>query len=122
MTETTDPTKQLLTADDVEGILAADDLTTIDVFIPEWKRTVRLRQMTAADAGLVSDAPKGESLPLICALSIVDANGNRLFKDYKRLMSKSAAALARVQEEVLKLNGMDLRASAIRAMVLAKNG
>jgi hypothetical protein len=113
---------QLLSADDVEGLLAGDDLATADVYVPEWKRTVRLRQMTAAEAVQLGEAPRADSLPLICALSIVDEHGKKIIKDHKKLVGKSAAALSRIQEAALKLNALDLRANALRAMVIAKNG
>lgn len=111
-----------LTADDVDGIIASDDLATADVYVPEWKRTVRLRQLTAAEVGQLAEIARTEALPMMCALSIVDASGNKLFKDHKKLIGKSAAALSRVQEAALKLNALDVRAGVLRAMVLAKNG
>lgn len=97
--------KELLGADNVEELLTVDDRVTVDVYIPEWRKTVRLRQWTAAEGILITEAPKTDGLVTIVALSVVDANGNRLFKDVDRLKGKSAAALKRIQDAAMKLNG-----------------
>lgn len=98
------PAPDLLSADGVEDLLAADDRTTVDLYVPEWKKTIRLRQLTGAEATAMSDVPNKEGMLHIVAMSIVDANGNRLFKDPERLRAKSAAALSRIQDAALQLN------------------
>jgi hypothetical protein len=110
------PTPELLGPDGVEEILAADDRLTVDVYVPEWKKTIRLRQLTAAESVQLTQIPKNEGLTTIVAMSAIDAAGNKLFKDVDRLKGKSAAALARLQEEALRLNGF-----SANAVVAAKN-
>jgi hypothetical protein len=104
--------KDLLTADEVEGILGCDDRQTVDLYVPEWKRTVRIRQLSAADSLLVAESPKLESMLLIVALSVVDESGARLFKDHERLKAKSAGALNLIQNAALRLNGFSADAAA----------
>lgn len=101
-----DDKPDLLTAEGVEEIFATDDRATVDVYIPEWKKTVRLRQLTAAESVKMAEVPVNDGLLHIVSMSIVDASGNRLFKDHDRLRGRSAAALSRIQDEALKLNGL----------------
>jgi hypothetical protein len=118
-----DSTKAIATADDVEALFAIDDLATIDVYVPEWKKTFRLRQLTAADSLILADAPRRDSMLLIVAMSVVDASGSRLFKDHERLRGRSAGALNLLQTEALKLNGFSVNmVAAVAAAASAKNG
>lgn len=112
-----DTAKQLLTADDVEALLVADDLTTVDVYVPEWKKTCRVRQLTAAQSLELADASRRESMLLIVAMSVVDVEGKRLFKDHERLRGRSAGALNLLQTAALKLNGFST--DAVAAAVVA---
>jgi hypothetical protein len=114
-------TRALLSADDVDALFSGDDRTTVDLYIPEWKKTVRLRQLCAADLQAIQDIPKGEGMSLMVALSVVDASGNRLFKDHSRLNARSVAVLSRIQDAALKLNGLTGAAAAAQAAA-AKNG
>lgn len=102
----------LLSADDIEAILATDDRATVDVYVPEWKKTVKLRQWTGAEGVALADVPKKELAFHIMSLSIVDAKGNRLFKDPAVLKGRSAAVASLIQEEALKLNGLSARMAA----------
>jgi hypothetical protein len=111
------PKEGLLTADGVEELLAGDDRATVDVYIPEWKKTIRLRQMTAAEMFVISEADKKDGMFLAVSMCAVDANGNLLFKDPERLRGKSANAMSVLQNAVMKLNGLSVNAAA-----LAKNG
>lgn len=113
--------KQLLTADDAEAILTMDDLATAEVYVPEWKKTVRLRQVTGAESIELATA-KTDGMLRIVAMSVVDAHGNRIFKDHERLRGKSAGALGLIQNEALKLNGFSatVQAAAVAAAA-AKN-
>jgi hypothetical protein len=104
------PNGAILSADDVEALLTGDDRITIEVYVPEWRKAVRLRQLTAAEGISIAEAPKHDGILTVVALSVVDANGNRLFKDIDRLRGRSAAALARIQTAALKLNGFDTNA------------
>jgi hypothetical protein len=108
---------ELLTADGVEELLVADDRATIDVYVPEWKKTIRLRQMTAAEIFIISETDKKDAMFVAVAMCAVDGNGNLLFKDPNRLRGKSANAMSLLQNEVMKLNGLSINAAAI-----AKNG
>ena len=112
---------ELLTADDLEEFFACDDRTTIDVFVPEWKRTFRIKQLSAAQLQEIKDIPKEDGMAVMVALSVVDSNGDRLFKDHKRLNGRSLAALNRIQDVALKLNGLTGAAAAAMAAA-AKNG
>ena len=108
---------ELLGADGVEELLAADDRATIDVYVPEWKKTIRLRQMTAAELFVISEADKKDGMFLAVSMCAVDANGNLLFKNPDRLRGKSANAMSFLQDAVMKLNGLSVNAAG-----LAKNG
>lgn len=102
----------LLGSDDVEELLAADDRATVDVYVPAWKKTLRMRQLTAAEMLIISEAPKADGMFLLISMSVIDASGNRLFKDADRLKGKTAAALAVLQTAGLKLNAMSANAVA----------
>lgn len=108
---------ELLEASGVEELLAADDRVTIDVYVPEWKKTVRLRQLTAAQIIVISEADKKDGMFLAVSMCAVDARGELLFKDPDRLRGKSANAMSLLQNAVMKLNGLSANAVAI-----AKNG
>lgn len=104
-----------------EQILSAPDLKTKDVDVPEWGGTVRVTQITAADRcvlQMLSLDEKGRpKAPTeinkmmtigLCALAIVDENGNRIFseQDIEALGKKSPAAMDRVFEVADDLNGI----------------
>lgn len=107
---------------DREAIFAIADLTYEDVEVPEWGGTVRVRSLTAADrdayeAGLLDQRGRGVRVNMrnararLVALSVVDADGNRLFSeaDVERLGQKSAAALDRVFDVATRLSGLAQR-------------
>lgn len=106
----------LLTKDE---ILAADDLPTEDVEVPEWGGTVRVRTLTGAERDRFEESitqVKGGSVKTnyanlrarLVALCAVDEQGRRLFSDADAaaLGRKSAAALDRVFIAARRLNGM----------------
>ena len=121
---------KLLTA---EEILAADDLTHIDVPVPEWTpgyiegadveighadhvavRNVRLRVMTADEAIIFAtstqsgDAGKRNELVVtLIAACAIDENGDQLFSQEQvdGLKKKSFVVYQRLQDAVLLLNG-----------------
>jgi hypothetical protein len=104
---------QLLDTAGVEELLDGDDRATVDVYVSEWKRTIRLRQLTAAEMLTISEAPKAEGMFLLISMSAIDpSSGVRLFKDADRLKSKAAAALNTLQIEGMKLNGMSVPGAA----------
>lgn len=107
---------QILSAAD---ILKVDDKRLEMVEVPEWAGTVYIRTMTAAErdafeqefvdlrqgktkAGTVANVRAKFAARILC-----DANGVRLFedKDIAELGRKSAAALDRVFDAGMRLNG-----------------
>lgn len=98
------------------AILAAADLRTERVPVPEWGGDVWVRQMNGAQL----DAYRAEvearqgvaSSALIVALCCCDKSGERLFtaEDVPALMEKSPVALARIQAAAVRVNAMDIDA------------
>jgi hypothetical protein len=108
---------RLLTRD---AILAAPDLATIEVDVPEWGGVVRVRALSGAERdafeascmkekhdGKTQFDPRNMRAKLV-ALCLVDERGLRLFQqdDVKSLGRKSAKALSRVFDAAAKLNGL----------------
>lgn len=106
----------LLTADQ---ILAADDSPTLDVEVPEWGGTVRVRTLSGAErdafeASIAQQAGKSKKANLanlrarLVAKCVIGEDGKRLFSDSQAvaLGQKSSAALDRVFEAARKLNRM----------------
>lgn len=105
---------------DKAAILGASDLKTVDVAVPEWGGTVRVRTMTGADrdafeSSLVTIAEDGARKPdmsnyraKLVAMTLVDPDGKLMFgvDEIGHLAGKSAAALQRVFEAAQKLNGL----------------
>lgn len=102
-----------------DQILAAEDLVTEDVEVPEWGGTVRVRMMTGAERDSFEDSltqTKGKNVKTnlanlrarLVARTVVDEAGKRMFTDAEAgvLGQKSAAALDRVFEAARRLNGM----------------
>jgi hypothetical protein len=101
------------------AILAAQDLRTETVPVPEWGGEVRVRLLTAAEREEITsiwtthaaadDATKStltrDTMLLRCT---VDDAGQRLFDDadLPALKQKSAQAIARVIEAAMVLNAM----------------
>lgn len=98
-----------------EQILKAEDLKTEIVEVEEWGGSVNVRTMTgterdAFEQSIVEGKDKTNLANIrarLCAVTIVDENGNRLFndEDVVELGKKSAAALDRVATVAQKLNG-----------------
>ena len=102
-----------------ETILAAVDLKTETVAVPEWGGAVMLRGMTAGerdgfDQG-VTDARQAKEPTMVrarlVALTAVDATGVRLFTDadVPALAAKSGAVLDRLFEIAARLSGIGRR-------------
>lgn len=97
-----------------DQILQAEDLTKIEVQVPEWKGSVWVRMLTGKERDELesfwdSAKKKGEftdARATVASLTICDERGERLFsdKDIQVLGQKSSAALQRVFDEALKLN------------------
>jgi hypothetical protein len=101
------------------AILAADDLKTEDVDVPEWGGTVRVRAFSgrerdAFEASLVRGDGKDRKVDLtnmrarLVALTVVDDSGQKVFTqdDVDLLGAKSGAALDRVFSVAQELNGL----------------
>lgn len=103
-----------------DSILAADDLKTEDVDVPEWGGSVRLRMLTGGErdkfeADSMKTNKKGNpEMNLVnmrarlVALCAVDEGGKRMFGDSEvtKLGAKAATAINRLFDAARKLNGM----------------
>lgn len=98
------------------AILAADDLPTADVAVPEWGGTVRIRAMTAGqreelEAELIHARNDGMVAPSNwrarhVAMFIVDEAGEPMFTENEaaQLGKKSGTAMNRVFDAINELN------------------
>ena len=108
--------KKMLSA---QEILDAEDIVETVVYVPEWKGSVRLRSMTAAEAEAfvreVEVAKDKHGAARVLAWSAVDDEGNKLFtaEDIEKLRAKSFGAIVRLQKEALRINGMEDEAAKI---------
>lgn len=97
---------------DKHKILAVDDTQLEKIVVPEWDAEVYIRVLTGTDRVYFENAidDKGKDrkniMAVLCALSIVDDRGNRLFsnEDVDALSKKSSKALARIAKAALSLN------------------
>ena len=96
-----------------EEILAAEDIETVDVYIPEWDTLVRLRSLSGLEAEkFVAAFPPGErqtaSAVNIVALCAIKEDGTPLFtkEQVVELKQKSLRAIMRLQKETLRINGL----------------
>lgn len=104
---------------DRDAILAADDLPTAAIDVPEWGGTVLLRALNGeqreeveirirkANSTAESTGLKGLRA-LVATYVVVGEDGQPLFtqKDAPALARKNAGVLERIFEFVLKTNGM----------------
>ena len=101
------------------AILAAQDLQTEDVEVPEWGGAVRVRSFTgrerdAFESSMVRGDGRDRKVDLtnmrarLVGLTVIDETGQRLFTDDEvdLLGAKSGAALDRVFAVAQKLNGL----------------
>jgi hypothetical protein len=106
-------TKKLLTADE---ILQAEDIITMEVDVPEWGGSVKLRSLSGADAMRFIEAvgKKAGSAVDIVALCAVDDAGNPLFTEeqWDKLKTKSLRAILRLQRAALEINGLTEESAA----------
>ena len=100
-------------------ILNADDVEIRDVAVPEWGGDVRVKALTGRERDALEktmlDGKPGKAPQVnlsnfrakLCAASMVDENGARLFseRDVEQLGAKSSKALARVFDVASKLSG-----------------
>lgn len=103
----------------IEQILAASDIQTEDVYVPEWGGTVRVRGLTAkqradwqraslVQRGRMSEVNFQATTIKLVALSVVDADGKPMFSEEhtKLLANKSSAALERIADVAMRLSGI----------------
>lgn len=102
-------------------IIAADDLKTQDVPVPEWGGDVRIKAATPAIIKAVrasANLKKGEEDDSfgyrLMAQSIVDENGEKVFDpgDIAALEAKSLPAVKRVMDAINVLNAFSVKAEA----------
>lgn len=102
-----------------EQILAAKDLNTETVSVPEWGGDVVIRELTGSERDTFEQTTyvrNGKNFEVnmkdmrarLCSMCIVDADGKRMFSDgeIKSLSGKSSRALDRVFSACSKLNGL----------------
>jgi len=102
-----------------EAILGAADIEKKLVNVPEWGGDVYVKGLTGSErdkfeAGIIEQRGTQQKMNLVniraklCAFSICDADGKRLFseEDISALAKKSAAALSRVFVVAQKLSGL----------------
>ena len=102
-----------------EQILAASDIQSEDVSVPEWGGSVRVKALSGAERDQFETSifeTRGKKVERnlqnmrakLVSLSIVDEQGNRVFSDadVKALGNKSAAALDRVFGVAMRLSGV----------------
>lgn len=116
-----------MTTLDRAAILAAQDIQTEVVNVPEWGGDVRVRGMTgvqrdAFDRATVDADGKADLTNFaarLAATCVVDDQGNPLFTldDIDLLADKSGAALQRVSAVAMRLSGLGAEGAAA-----AKNG
>lgn len=109
-----------------EQILAADDVRTEEVHVPEWGGTVRVRTITATErdafdrqrweSGQDEKMRKNVRASLI-VMAVVDDDGKLMFSadDIEALGEKSATAMDRVFAAIQRINKMadeDIEAAA----------
>lgn len=96
-------------------ILAAPDLRTETVEVPEWGETVKVSEIGALERvrwarELDKDESPDKFLPMVklLALCLVDDDGSRLFtaEEAEALANKSEAALKRLLPVCLRVNGI----------------
>lgn len=100
-----------------DTILAADDIETEDVPVPEWGVNIQVRGMSGSDRADIMDAALQDDgslslkrfYPDVVILASHDPEtGERIFDpaDRDALMAKSGKALDRLAEVALELSGM----------------
>ena len=105
-----------LTAQDIIG---AEDLTVELVKTPEWGSNVYIRQMKGKELGVFSKLLKGNkeeqefpirAIAIVCALTLCDKTGKRLFPDHNKggdaLEEKSASVLQRIFTKSMVLSSI----------------
>ena len=97
-----------------DQILAAPDIETQEIYVPEWGCNVHLRSWTAAEReeweGKLAAAKKtGAIRAMTAAFSCRDEEGNLLFddRDIPALAAKHSGALRRIYETMHEMSSVD---------------
>lgn len=104
---------------DRDSILNVVDFETREVYVPEWKMTVRVRSMTADERDELENpmamaAARGKEASLanfrarLMALTVVTEDGERMFsvEDAAALGKKRASAVDRIATVAMELSGI----------------
>lgn len=96
-----------------DAILAAKDFKFRDVDVPEWGGTVRVRGLSAAErdsfeASVATTQDLSNLRARLVVLSLVDEEGNRLFKDSEATLlgQKNGVVINKLFDVVRELSGM----------------
>lgn len=102
-----------------DQILAAEDIPSREVDVPEWGGSVRMRGLTGSERDAYESSlfqQRGEKRILrtenararLVAMCLVDDSGQRMFSDseVKELGKKSGKVLDRLFDEARKLSGL----------------
>lgn len=101
--------EKILTFEDVEASIDTEYKT---IPVPEWKGSVRIATLTAADLLEWTEANEGPAKKTaglrLLVKSLVDSDGKRIGSDkhLQMLKQKNAMVLQRLISEVLALNGL----------------
>jgi hypothetical protein len=93
-----------------DAILAANDVATTDVEVPEWGGSIRVRSMTVAEqnefAKRVSADDKSSVGAWLMSKLAIDDHGSSIFKpeDIAELEKKNAKAVGVVVDAILRVN------------------
>lgn len=100
---------------DRSAILAAPDLPTEEVEVPEWGGSVRLRGLTQGALSTIRTTTDGASadafMLAVLVPSLVDATNVPLFGDPQELTGKSPEVLNRLFAIAARLNGFGKESS-----------
>lgn len=103
---------------DRDAILKADDLAREEVLVPEWGGAVYVRTMTGAQRDAFEqaclDARRGDRMDIkgmkvrLLIMTLCNGDGSWLFTedDTEALGAKSAAAIDRLFQVAMRLNGL----------------
>jgi hypothetical protein len=100
-------------AESADDIFSLEDGDFVDVEVPEWKRTIRLRSLpgdegTALGERVAAAGNVGQSARLqLLAEAIVDAKGRRIFttpEQIEQLGKRSLRVLQRLEKIAMRLN------------------
>src|SRR5206468_2572726 len=101
-------TKKYLTAAE---ILAKNDVSFIEMDVPQWGGTIRFRSLTGDEAIefgelLRDEATKENGIIRLFTISVVDDQGDRIFTegDIRKLRKKSWAVFLKAQTRLLEFN------------------